>query len=421
VLSLEENRLLTETDPGTPMGELFRRFWLPAMLSAELPGADCPPVRLRLLGENLAGFRDTNGQVGVLDAYCPHRGAPLFFGRNEECGLRCVYHGWKFDVHGTCVDIPNVPEGATYKQKIRTIAYPTIEKAGLIWVYMGPADKQPPFHRFEWLDTPDSHRFIQKLVIHCNYFQSMEGDFDASHAPFLHRTLDNNASNLHLRIRESAGSMEDMMPRYVLEDTPYGNIFGAVRKQQDDNNYVSVTHWILPCFTTPGASPKVLQMNFRVPVDDEHTMHYRLRYDLNDPLSERELWENKHGGFLFPEVIPGTFTPVANKSNDYLIDRLMQRNYSYTGIKSFPIQDLAMIEDQWGPIANRSLEHLVSSDEAIIRVRRNILKAARDLSKGIEPTLAWTPEVARVLPTRMVLPADADVAAALQPHWQARP
>ena len=147
------------------------------------------------------------------------------------------------------------------------------------------------------------------------------------------------------------------MPRYVLEDTPYGNIFGAVRKQQDGHNYVSVTHWILPCFTTPGASPKVLQMNFRVPVDDEHTMHYRLRYDLHDPLSERELWENKHGGFLFPEVLPGTFTPVANKSNDYLIDRLMQRTYSYTGIKSFPIQDLAMIEDQWGPIANRSLEH----------------------------------------------------------------
>jgi phthalate 4,5-dioxygenase oxygenase subunit len=421
MLSIEENQILTETDPGTPMGELFRRFWMPAMLSEELPGADCPPVRLRLLGEHLVGFRDTNGTVGVLDAYCPHRGAPLFFGRNEACGLRCVYHGWKFDVHGRCVDIPNVPEGTTYKDKVRLQSYAVIEQAGLIWVYMGPPDKQPPFYRFEWLELPDSHRFIQKLIINCNYFQSMEGDFDASHAPFLHRTLDNNASNLHVRIRESDASMVDEMPRYVLEETPYGNIFGAIRKQKDGSHNVGVTHWIMPCFTTPGSSPKVLQMNFRVPVDDAHTMHYRLRYDLNDPLSERELWENKHGGFLFPEVIPGTFTPVANKSNDYLIDRLAQRNYSYTGIKSFPIQDLAMIEDQWGPIAQRWHEHLVSSDEAIIRVRRNILKAARDLSKGIEPSLAQTPEVARVLPTRLLLPPDADVAAALRPHMQARP
>jgi phthalate 4,5-dioxygenase oxygenase subunit len=422
MLSVAENKMLTQTDPGTPMGELFRRFWMPAMLSEELPGADCPPVRLRLLGENLVGFRDSNGTVGVLNAYCPHRGAPMFFGRNEACGLRCVYHGWKFDVQGKCVDIPNVPEGGAYKEKVRTLSYAVMEKAGLIWVYMGPVDKKPPFYRFEWLDTPDSHRFIQKLIIHCNYFQSMEGDFDASHAPFLHRTLDNNASNLHVRIRENDASMEDEMPRYAIEDTPYGNIFGAMRQKKDSpHDMVSVTHWIMPCFTTPGASPKVLQMNFRVPVDDEHTMHYRLRYDLNDPLSERERWENQYGGFLFPEVIPGTFTPVANKSNDYLIDRLAQRNYSYTGIKSFPIQDLAMIEDQWGPIADRSLEHLVSSDEAIIRVRRNILKAARDLSKGIEPTLPWTPEVARVVPTRMVLSPEADVAEALRPHMEARP
>ncbi len=189
MLSAEDNAMLTQTDPGTPMGELFRRFWMPAMLSDELPGADCPPVRLRLLGENVVGFRDTEGNVGVLNAYCPHRGAPMFFGRNEGCGLRCVYHGWKFDIHGSCVDIPNVPEGDTYKHKVRIKSYPTIEKAGLIWVYMGPVDKQPPFYQFEWLETPETYRFMQKLIINCNYFQSMEGDFDASHAPFLHRTL----------------------------------------------------------------------------------------------------------------------------------------------------------------------------------------------------------------------------------------
>ena len=165
MLTTEENKLLTQTDAGTPMGELFRRFWLPVMLAEEVPGADGTPVRVRILGEDLVAFRDTDGRVGLLDAYCPHRGAPMFFGRNEECGLRCVYHGWKFDVNGNCVDLPNSPEGSTYKNKVTIKSYPTEDRGGLIWAYMGPIDRVPPMPAFEWLDLPDSHYYVQKLLL----------------------------------------------------------------------------------------------------------------------------------------------------------------------------------------------------------------------------------------------------------------
>ena len=189
MLAKEDNELITNTNRGTPMGELFRRFWLPVALSEELPGPDCMPVRVRVLGEDLIAFRDTDGKVGLVDAYCPHRGAPMFFGRNEEDGLRCVYHGWKFDVTGDCVDLPNAPEGDTYKDKVKIKSYPCEDQGDLIWAYMGPAEKQPPFPEFEWTKLPKSHRYVTKFVEQCNYLQAMEGDYDPSHARFLHSTL----------------------------------------------------------------------------------------------------------------------------------------------------------------------------------------------------------------------------------------
>ena len=195
MLSKEDNELITNTNKGTPMGELFRRFWLPVALSQELAGPDCPPVRVRVLGEDLIAFRDSKGKVGLVDAFCPHRGAPMFFSRNEEEGLRCVYHGWKFDITGACVDLPNSPEGDTYKNKVEIISYPCEDKGDLIWAYMGPKEKQPPFPEFEWTKLPRSHRYVTKFVEQCNYLQAMEGDYDPSHARFLHSTLDANRSN----------------------------------------------------------------------------------------------------------------------------------------------------------------------------------------------------------------------------------
>src|SRR3954451_6844388 len=194
------------------MGDLFRRFWLPVALSEELPGPDCIPVRVRVLGEDLIAFRDSNGKVGLVDAFCPHRGAPMFFGRNEEEGLRCVYHGWKFDITGACVDLPNSPEGDTYKNKVEITSYACEDKGDLIWAYMGPKDKQPPFPEFEWTKLPRSHRYVTKFVEQCNYLQAMEGDYAPSHARFLHSTLDANQSNPGAAIRGgqmTAGSQID--------------------------------------------------------------------------------------------------------------------------------------------------------------------------------------------------------------------
>src|SRR6266545_2805871 len=201
MLAKEDNDLITDTNPDTPMGEVFRRFWLPVALADELPSPDSVPLRVKVMNEDLIAFRDTNGNVGLIDANCPHRGAPLFFGRNEEAGLRCVYHGWKYDVNGRCVDIPNMPEGDTYRDKIKIKRYPVIEKGDLLWAYMGPAEKEPPFPNFLWTDMPRSHRFVTKYRLECNYLQAMEGDFDQTHARFLHSTLDQNTRNPGNRLR----------------------------------------------------------------------------------------------------------------------------------------------------------------------------------------------------------------------------
>src|SRR5207244_9255099 len=224
MLSKEDNALLCSTRPGTPMGTLYRRFWLPALLPSELPTPDSDPIRFRILGEDLVAFRDSNGKVGFLAQNCPHRGAPLFFGRNEECGLRCVYHGWKFDVDGNCVDMPNVPEGESFKAKVKLQAYPVVEAGDLLWAYMGPADKKPPMPGFDWLGLPSTHRYVKKFQLECNYLQAMEGDYDASHASFLHSTLDQGQAN-NPALQASGGRLQfaDRMPQYVsLEDTPSG-------------------------------------------------------------------------------------------------------------------------------------------------------------------------------------------------------
>src|ERR687884_885049 len=175
MLKREDNDLLCRTNAGTPMGELFRRFWLPALLPSELPAPDCDPLRFRILGEDLIGFRDTSGAPGFLAHNCPHRGASLFFGRNEEGGLRCVYHGWKFDVTGQCVDMPNEPAESDFKHKVRAVAYPTAEKAGVVWTYLGPREKQPPVPDLEWMRAPAGHCWISKTFESCNYLQAMEG------------------------------------------------------------------------------------------------------------------------------------------------------------------------------------------------------------------------------------------------------
>jgi phenylpropionate dioxygenase-like ring-hydroxylating dioxygenase large terminal subunit len=433
MLSVQDHDIIVDTNKGTPMGELFRRFWLPVALSQELPGPDCAPLRVKIMNEDLIAFRDTSGRPGLVDAYCPHRGAPMFFGRNEEDGLRCVYHGWKFDVTGTCVDLPNAPEGETFKNKVRITAYPCEDRGDIIWAYLGPIEKKPPFPDFEWTKLPKSHRYVTKFIEQCNYLQAMEGDYDPSHARFLHSVLDgapiNTFANQGQQNQGSQGSRStfgtpatrgwassdpnEPFPRAVgdrrvRKEDPRASAFGntmlvdheqamlSVNMQEtSEGKYqasVGVTWW-MPLFCTAGISaPGHFSSNMRIPINNESLMFYRLRWSW-EPITEDQLAEYKHGGYTHPELIPGSWMPKANLQNDYEIDRVAQKYFSYSGIKTFPLQDIALIEAQWGPISKHWLEHLVSSDYMIIYVRRRLLKAAKELMQGIEPVGPSRPDV----------------------------
>ena len=388
MLTHEENELLTRVGPGTEMNELFRRFWLPALLAEEMPAPDSPPVRVTLLGEELVAFKDTAGRIGFLDKRCPHRLANLFWGRNEEGGLRCIYHGWKYDVEGNCLDIPNVAKGDSFRENIKTFAaYPGIERGGIVWVYMGPKELNPEPPELEWTRVPDDHRYVRKMVLPSNYLQSMEGDIDSSHVSFLHRLPDYGPAADTLTGIGNPLMFKDRTPHWTIKDTDYGVMLAARRAGRDEGSYYwRVNQWLMPSYTIiAGKRDAALHCNIRVPIDDEHTIYFRLWWHADRPLSEAELDDLKHAGIMMPELIPGTFVPVENKTNDYLIDRETQRTRSFTGIKSVPAQDFAVQDDQAGPRMDRRLEHLVSSDQAIIQVRRRLLRALRELREGQEP------------------------------------
>lgn len=412
MLTKEDNELLTNVEKGSPMGEVFRRFWIPALMSEELAGPDCAPVEITLLGEHLVAFRDTDGKVGLMDKYCPHRGAPLFYGRNEECGIRCVYHGWKFDVDGNCVDMPNAPEGSAFKEKVRITAYPCVEAGSLIWTYMGPEESKPPFPEFEWCKTPEDHRYVRKFKMECNYLQAMEGDYDPGHGPFLHTVLDGGPqvpqfNNVQIQNRTRATPEDEPYPNAVgprrqtdsdkenwgqVEDSDSGLLFVRAGERPDGTKIASVSPWMMPIFPVAGtvAGPNTYATNIRVPIDNHNLMFYRMRWSY-EPIPKTELETYKTDGWYFPELIPGTFTPVKNVHNHYQIDRNMQKYFNYTGLSCFPLQDIAMMEDQWGSLADRTQEHLTSSDFLIIAVRRRLLKVARNMAEGTEPEEPWKP------------------------------
>jgi phthalate 4,5-dioxygenase oxygenase subunit len=412
MLSKEDNELITNINMGTPMGDLFRRFWLPVALSEELPGPDCVPMRVELLGEKLVAFRDSDGRPGLMDAYCPHRGAPMFFGRNEENGLRCIYHGWKFDVDGNCTDVPNAPEGMTFKNKINVLNYPCIEAGDLIWTYMGPKDKQPPFPEFEWAKMSKEHRYVTKFVMECNYLQAMEGDYDPGHGPFLHTKMDGSpqgpqfGTQVRPRMRPTPEGEEfpfAIGPRRqtatdrenwgYIEDTDSGMFFIQSGERADGTKVATVAPWMMPIYCTAGttAGTKTMSTNIRVPINNEKIFFYRLRWSY-DAIPDEERSEYKNGTWFYPQTIPGTWIPQSNVHNDYNIDRQTQKNFTYSGIACFPLQDIAMMEDQWGALADRTKEHLTTSDFQIIYVRRRLLRTVRNLMNGIEPDEPWHPK-----------------------------
>ncbi|KIU48711.1 Rieske 2Fe-2S domain-containing protein [Bradyrhizobium elkanii] len=405
MLSAELNDLLTKVD-GAPMGDMISRFWQPAALSEELPSPGCPPIRVQLLGRRLIAFRDKTGSVGLLDSKCPHRSVDLFFGRNEGDGLRCVYHGWKFNISGRCLDLPSEPADSRMKAGITAKAYPVREVAGIIWAYVGPEATPPEMPDLELMDLPAGHVYSSKRLMNCNYMQALEGSIDTAHLTFLHRSMKPADKDIFgvgdlLKFSDSDGA-----PKFFCNDTPYGMAISARRDGDDDNYYWRVTQWLMPLgVLVPTATDMVCRANFFIPIDDTNCWWYRIRYHLTRPLTSDELAEYESGDLDYSRRIPGTYVSEGNSSNDYLIDRMDQERSSFTGIRSAQLQDIAVQESQGG-IVDRSIERLGTSDTAIVRCRRRLIDAAKAQIVGDAPPEVHNSHLYRVRAVAMMLDKD---------------
>jgi phenylpropionate dioxygenase-like ring-hydroxylating dioxygenase large terminal subunit len=386
MLKKEQNDLVTQTGPGTPMGNLFRCYWLPALLSEELPENDCPPVRVKILSERLIAVRDSNGEFGLIDEFCAHRGASLWFGRNEECGLRCPYHGWKFDVKGQCLEVPSESVESGYARKIKLTSYPLIERGGVLWTYLGPKDRQPDLPEFEFCTVARDQSFVSKRFQECNWLQSMEGGIDSSHVSFLHRG-DVNSDPLFKGAAGNKYNFGDLAPVFEVVESPGGLYIGARRKAEDDRYYWRITPWVMPCYTAvPPRGDHPMHGHFWVPIDDEHCWAWSYDYHPVRALTAAERAAMRDGKGVHCKYVPGTYRPLANKDNDYLMDRAAQRaGTTYSGVEGIAIQD-GSLQESMGPIIDRTKENLVGTDNGIIMARHRLMKAARDLrDKGITP------------------------------------
>jgi phthalate 4,5-dioxygenase len=379
MLTQEENELLTRVDGAAPMGQMMRRYWLPAATSEEVAERDGTPVRVRMFGEDLVLFRDTDGRIGLIEEACAHRLASLALGRNEECGLRCVYHGWKFDVTGACVDMPTDPESFGYRDRVRLTSYPVREAGGLVWAYLGPQGSEPPFPAYDWTQLPAEQRFILKLGERANYLQAIEGAVDSAHSWFLHR---GSTKHWGRRIAVSA----DLSPKLEAEDTNYGFRYAAIRRPNenaDSEKYVRVTLFIVPTTSfipRPLDLDQAAQIQIHVPVDDRHTMFYGIFFSQNGlPVETDELRESMRGRRGVD--IDDRYFSFDHAGNMWHQDRAAMKAGSWIGISGFPHQDIA-VQESMGPIVNRTREHLGVSDVGIIRMRRRLLEAVDRFQQG---------------------------------------
>jgi phthalate 4,5-dioxygenase len=412
LLSPEENEKLTRVEGNAPMGQLLRRYWQPFALSRDLDGPDSNPFRVRLLGENLVAFRDSNGKVGLIDKHCPHRKADLFYGRNEESGLRCVYHGWKFDVDGNCTDSPTEPKASNFKEKIHIKTYPVEEKAGILWAYMGPADLQPELPDFEWMHVPETHRYVSWSTQDCNYAQAIEGGIDTVHSVYLHSIMDSHRKLDEWKNNEAWGG-RGMQTRYRTKDNPpmlfaqntdFGVIVGGRYAGDQGEDYWRYNLFLLPYYSMPPGDPGRKLCHAFIPLDDVTTARWSVSWTLDKPFTSREIANMRLGSGVHCELIPGTHRPLRNGTNDYLIDREEQRTLTFTGIKGTGEQDFA-VQEGMGPICDRSDEHLGVSDIGIIQMRRRLLADAENLEKGVEPYAATHGDVYRVHAGETMLPS----------------
>jgi phthalate 4,5-dioxygenase len=348
------------------MGNLIRRYWIPALLSEEVPEPDSPPVRVPLLGEELVAFRDSRGRIGLLDEHCLHRGTSLFYGRNEECGLRCIYHGWKYDVDGRVLDTPAEPAESDFKSKLQHKAYPTVEAAGIVFAYLGPAEKIPLFPNYEWKLLPKEQTYVTKCLMDCNYLQGLEGECDSSHLSFLHREFTASGRRQLFAF--------DSSPVYETEETDFGVRLIALRTAGPDTQYVRVSSFVMPVSCWVPARNR--ETHIYVPADDHHSWRYDLGF-LRDRKPTAEDWNRR------TQITVG-YRRVRNLGNNYLQDRRLQTTADYTGIENFLNEDGCATESM-GPIYDRSSEHLGVSDKAVIAVRKYLISALKELENGKEP------------------------------------
>ena len=413
MLSDQDNELMCRVGLGTPMGDLMRQYWIPAVSSQELPAPDCPPLRVKLLGEDLIAFRTTSGDVGLVQNACPHRGASMFFGRNEEEGLRCVYHGWKFDVTGACIDMPSEPAESNFKNKVRTRAYPLIERNGIIWAYMGPRETPPPLPNLEANMLPEGGYAQYIYHVENNWMQGWEGEMDTVHAAFLHGgatrvedTLPGTFAYYQARQREAT---------FTVLDTEWGTSYGVRRPAEEDTYYWRIAHQLFPFYAMVPTGVLGLEIRFRayVPMDDYNTLVWTIN-------AHRNTRAEAPRGMAPPgpsqlEYIPnntawhGRFRLTQNLSNDFLIDRELQKSgESYSGIRGIRQQDGA-VTGSMGPIYDRSHEHLGTTDALIIRTRRRVIAAAKALrDHGIVPAGVDEPDIYAQRSGGVILPRSVD-------------
>jgi phenylpropionate dioxygenase-like ring-hydroxylating dioxygenase large terminal subunit len=396
MLSAQDNEYMSRVGPGTPMGAWLRRFWTPLMLSSDLPEPDCEPREVRMLGEDLVAFRATDGRVGTVAALCPHRQAPLVYGRNEDDGLRCIYHGWKFAVDGRCLDMPSEPAASNFKDKIRARSYPTSEAAGIVWIYMGPQHLKPELPDMEWMRVPDSYRNMAKFNLEGNWVQAMEGDVDSSHIGFLHRNLRDLRDPVQAPpdIRYQA---LDRAPKWSIFPTDYGMMIAARRQADEDTYYWRINQVMLPYYTFVAGPLDQSSglVHIWVPTDDYNSDIWTVMWRVRRPMTAEE----REGMFGGPRPHIASYDPAtgrlrANKANHFFQDRRVQKTETFSGIPGIREQDGAVTLGM-GPIVDRTQEHLGTSDTAVIALRRMLIRAAQSLEAGQEPYAPYHGDVYR--------------------------
>ncbi len=396
-----DNELLTRVGPGTPMGGLFRQYQIPVLLSKELE-AGGPPKRVRLLGEDLVAFRTPGGKVGLVGEFCSHRRASLYFGRIEEEGIRCVYHGWKYAFDGQCLEMPNVPAEHDFKERIRHPAYPCTERSGIIWGYMGPSSEPPPVPDLEFLMVPEENRCLDhRDYQNCNYFQALEGGIDPSHGAFLHgpihslRLGDDNALRAHgtglAADRGVVGSFRvafatgERTPRGEMVETEYGVMAAGRRDAADTSKYLwRINHFFMPFYTMPPATAEdpTCLCHMWVPVDDEHHVNWRPRWNPFRALTDDE---RRTVIYEYTQPTPDAYGDIrltATRANNYLMDWEVHRTRKF-GVPTVHLEDVCITESQ-GPIADRTKENLTQADIAITAVRNRLMNAAKALRNSGE-------------------------------------